>query len=301
MSDYKNRKDVPYAQYPQMAEVVDADGQTSGFTRVEEYLTPDRIRNEFLFGIPLISQLNNQEMSDETLKNIIHRCYADAELELNVDISPVVRVKKLEYDRTKSTQGWNMLNVGVRAIRSVQEVSLRTTNSTTFHNGTQFTYGIAPQSPEGGILYTLPLEWIDLSMAHKGILSFVPLQTAPSSIIPGGQFGGASAPLLAIFQRLQYIPGFWHVKYEAGFPTNAIPATINSYVGCLVTMRVIQQLLPTIKLSSQSVSHDGSSQSISNASLSTFPQVYTWAQAERVALKDLIKSRFSTKIFMSNI
>jgi len=240
-------------------------------------------------------------MTDETLKSIIHRCYADAELELNIDISPVVRTKKLEYDRTKSTQGWSMLNVGIRAIRSVQEVSLRATNSTTFHGGTQYTYGTAPQAPEGGILYTMPLEWIDTSMAHKGILSFVPLQTAPSSIIPGGAFGGAAAPLLAIFQRLQYVPGFWFIRFTSGFDTNAIPATINSYVGCLVTMRVIQQLLPTIKLSSQSVSHDGSSQSISNASLATFPQVYAWAQTERASLKDLIKKRFSTSIFMSNI
>lgn len=296
-TDFKDKKDAPHGQYP--ANVQSADGQgAAGFSRVDKWLDVERLKDEFLFGIPLVSLLTKQKLSDASLKNIIIRAAAQVELDCNVDVFPVVRVVRLPFDRTKNQQGFGQMNVGIRPIKSLLEISIRTSATELTVNNT-----VMYDNPtkEGNILYKFPLEWIDTSLMRKGILAFTPLQSSPNSLMPGGSFGGAAAPLLIALQQLNNFPGFWYVRFESGFDENSIPSTVNELIGTYAAMIVLSMLGPTRHITSQSMSIDGVSQSTSGPGYQLFVVRYQQLQERAAQLKDLIKKRFTTSIFMDNI
>src|ERR1035441_5229640 len=59
----------------------------------------------------VVSILTGQIMTDETIKNIIRRAAADVELKCKIDIFPVQRIKREDFDRVKYLQGWNQLQM----------------------------------------------------------------------------------------------------------------------------------------------------------------------------------------------
>jgi hypothetical protein len=305
MSIFSNRKPSPTAAYPQGAQALGTgNGGVAGFTRVEAFLTPERIKDEFLWGINLVNPIDKRPLSDNSIKNIILRAYSRSELELNLDITSVTRSKRIEYDRTKSTQGWNSLDVTDKNIRQVHELSIRALNSQTFTNN------VPDQTPddysnpnlEGQVLYQYPLNWINMSLSSRGQLSLSPLLGVPSSMVPNATGSGAAiAAFLSVINRLEYMPGFWFVRYTCGFEDNAIPMTINEYVGLVAAREIISLILTAIKASSTSISHDGSSQSIGNVQPQVLKQKLEEIDVQLAKLKNLIKSRFTNSITMSNI
>lgn len=65
--DYSSNKKNPNAMFPQKASKLSGEG-AAGFTRVESWMTPERLRAEYLFGIPLVSPITQEKMTDDTLK-----------------------------------------------------------------------------------------------------------------------------------------------------------------------------------------------------------------------------------------
>lgn len=364
MPNYSRSKKNPSGLYPQKVSKFHGDG-AAGFTRVEEWITPEILKKQYLFGIPLTSPWTGQTLEDTDLKDIIRRAAADIELKCRVDVTPVQRVERIEFDRTKYLQGWNQLQLPFGNISSLEEVSIRANNSHNPHevnivtggavratnvvtittltqhhllvnhlvridfvtdssfNGvfaitaiispTSFTYTqVAPDAvsgeghvftdgDEGSLLYRVPLEWIDMNQAHKGLLHFVPLQTTFGSYGVVGPSAGAAAPLFAIFSQLQWIPSFWFVKYTCGFEENAIPAPLNELIGCWAAMAVLSLLGPLLRYTSQSISIDGASQAVSGPGPQLYVLRYQQLQEKATMLEDLIKSRFGKKIFMSHM
>jgi|GEM_PF-2887112 len=303
MSDYKNRKPNPAGSYPADVQSLDPNNQgAAGFTRVESFLDVDRLKGEYLWGLNLKSPIDGTMMPDSVIRNIITKSYAKSELELGVDISPITKIRRIEWDRTRSMQGFNLLDLGTKNIRKVFELSIRTHQSQTFINN------IPNQTPEtnntnleGTLLYTFPNEWIDFSMANKGVISLSPLMTMPSAVIPaGGVAAGIMAGFISVMSQLQYMPGYWYVRFETGFEDGSIPAPINNYVALSASREVISLILTAIRASSSSVSHDGSSQSIGNAQLQTLQGKIADIDTEMAKLKNLIKSKFSSSITMTN-
>lgn len=298
--DNSNNKNNPAGSYPADVTTLSGEG-AAGFTRVEEWITPERLKNEWLFGIPLVSPITKQTLTDSTLKNIIRRAAANVELKCKVDVFPVQRFERIEFDRTKYLQGWNQLQLGYSNISSIQEVSIRASNSQTTAQNVTFPPNNGNGDIEGSPLYIVPLEWIDMNQAHKGLLHFVPLQTTFGSYGVVGPSAGAAAPLFAIFSQLQWIPSFWACKYTSGFKENSIPAPVNDLIGCYAAMEVLSLLGPLNRHTSQSISLDGASQSTSGPG----PQLYVTRYGELKDkvddLIDLIKSRFGKKIFMSHM
>lgn len=268
----------------------------SGFTRVENWITPERLKQEWLFGIPLVSLVTKQELSDATIKNIIAKAASRVELECNIDVFPVVRVVRQPYDRVKMTQGFNQIDVGVRQIRELLEVSIRSSNSYNIQQGTEYQQGT--DQLEGSILYKFPLEWIDPSLMRKGILHFVPLQSAANGLVPGGLIGGTSAPLFQVLTQLSNIPGYFFIRYASGWEENSIPSIVNDLIGIYAAMDILSMLGPTNKWNSQSIGIDGASQGVSGPG----NQIYALRMQELAtkadSIKDLIKSKFTNKIFM---
>src|SRR5271165_4481356 len=109
-NNYRTNKPNPTSNFPVNSEKLRGEG-AAGFSRVEEWLTPDRIKDEFLFGIPLVSLTTGQKLSDKTIKNIINRAAAKLETKCKIDVFPVQRVHREDFDRTKYLQGWNQLQL----------------------------------------------------------------------------------------------------------------------------------------------------------------------------------------------
>lgn len=298
MSDYNTRKPNSHGMYPVDHEALPQNSTNtgSGFTRVEKWITPERLKQEWLFGIPLVSLVTKQELSDETIKNIIAKAASRVELECNIDVFPVVRVVRQPYDRVKMTQGFNQIDVGVRQIRELLEVSIRSSNSYNIQQGTEYQQGT--DQLEGSILYKFPLEWIDPSLMRKGILHFVPLQSAANGLVPGGLIGGTSAPLFQVLTQLSNIPGYFFIRYASGWEENSIPSIVNDLIGIYAAMDILSMLGPTNKWNSQSIGIDGASQGVSGPG----NQIYALRMQELAtkadSIKDLIKSKFTNKIFM---
>lgn len=302
MSDYSNNKPNPHGSYPLDHEVLPQDNTTnvgSGFTRVEPWITPERLKDEWLFGIPLYSPITKQTVSDNTIKNIVSKAAARVELECNVDVFPVVRVVRQPYDRVKSSQGFNQVDIGVRHVRELLEVSIRGANSYAVYNNTP--EHDSADSREGSLLYKFPLDWIDMSLARKGLIHFVPLQTAISGSVPGGIVGGAAAPLLQTLTQLSHIPGYWYVKYASGWETNSIPSIVNDLIGMYAAMDILSMLAPTNKWSSQSIGIDGANQGVSGPGNQIYALRMQELSAKADGIKDLIRSKFTNKIFMRHI
>lgn len=285
--NYSDNKPNIQTLFPEGATTLSGEG-VAGFQRVEAFLTPDRLRNEFLFGIPLVSPINQQEMSDDLLKVFIRRAASHLETKLKVTVSPQQKIDRIEFDRTKYLQGWNQLVLKYGNVQSVQEVSIRAVNSVTAP------YNLNPgqSQAEGSVLYSVPLDWIDISYATKGILHFVPLQTTFSSYGVVGPSAGAAAPLFAIFSQLQWIPSFWSVKYTVGFQENAVPSEFNELIGSYAAMNVLSQLGPLNRTTSQSISVDGTSQGTATPGPQIYALRYQQLEEKVKDLEDLIKHRY---------
>jgi hypothetical protein len=304
MSDYKNRKPNPAASYPADAQSLDPNNQgAAGFTRVEPFLDVDRLKGEYLWGLNLKSPIDGTILPDSVIKNIITKSYAKSELELDIDISPVSKVKRIEYDRTKAMQGGNMLDLGTKNVRKIFELSIRTHQSQTFNNNVP---EITPETDnanlDGILLYSYPLTWINMSLSGKGQISLSPLLNIPAAVIPAGNpNAGIMAGFLSVMNQLQYMSGYWYVRYETGFEDGSIPSTINQYVALVSLREIINLILTAQRVASTSLNHDSSGQSVSNAQIQVLGQRLQDLDAELGKLKNLIKSKFTNSVHMTNV
>ncbi len=297
MSDYTKRKPNPHGSYPLDNEALPTSSSNvgSGFSRLEQWITVERLKDEFLFGIPLVSLVTKQQLKDEVIKTIITKAAGRVELKCKIDVFPVVRVVRQAYDRVKMTQGFNQIDVGVRNIRELLEISIRTANSYNEPSNN------SDPNNEGTVLYNFPLEWIDPSLMRKGLIHFVPLQSAANGLIPGGLIGGTSAPLFQVLTQLTNIPGYFFIRYASGWEENAIPSVVNDLIGTYAAMEILSLLGPTNKWNSQSIGIDGASQGVSGPGNQIFALRMQELEKKAAELEDLIKSYFTNKIFMRHI
>lgn len=294
MSDYSRTKPIQNNNYPSKS----VTGGVAGFSRVEPLLTVDRLKEEFLFGIPLISPLTREKLTDDAIRNILTRAMARVELECKIDITPVQRKTHFPFDRTKFLQGFNQIDLSNFPLLSLEEFSIRAVNSAnTPDNPTG-----GDQNQEGSVIYSLPLDWIDLSQSHKGLLHVFPLI---STFTGTGQVGAAiQGPAASLFMSLihqQYLPAYWFVKFTSGFKENGVPATINDLIGTFAALEVLSLLGPLRLFNSQSINIDGTGQSVAGPGVQWLTTRIGELNERAAALKDLIKARFTQKITMSHI
>lgn len=302
MSDFKTRKKNPHGMYPTNREVKPekADVMGSGFTRVEPWITPERLKNEYLFGIRLISPTTKEELSNDTIKNIIARAAARVELECNIDVFPVTRVIRQPWDRVKFQQGYGQLELGVRQINTLLEVSIRTVSS--MHVSNDVAYNDTDESREGVKIFEVPLSWVDPSMLRKGILHLMPLLSTPGSMITGvSPFGSVTNPLLQLARYTSNIPSYFFIRYTSGFEENSIPSIVNDLIATYACIDILSLLGPTNRFNSQSISIDGASQGLSGPGNQLYTIRINDLQMKADRLKSIITARFTNRIFMRHI
>jgi len=298
MSEYgQGTKPKPTLGYPLDAQ---KDG-VSGFGRTEPFMNVQRLKDEFLFGIPLYSFITGEKISDETLKSIIRRSAAKVETKCRISIFPIAREKRIDFDLTKYRQGFLQMNLGACPILSLEEVSIRLSNSSVYP------YAIQTQGNESGeLIYTFPLEWVNLSLASKGILTMTPIGV--SGLASGGMatIGTptadiAGAALLGLMNKANHYPGFWLVRWTSGFNANSIPSEINTLIANYATIELLSMVSNTNIFSGKSIGLDGASQSVSTAGPAIFKERIDLLAAENKDIEDRLRKHFGPGIWMQHI
>lgn len=249
-----------------------------GFTRYGPILDVERFKAEYLFGIPLVSTLTGEQISDATLKMFLRKGIAEFEHSVRIPVSPVKCVEKFDYERADDIQ------FGTRRLRRwplLQVSSLKA----------QWPGRAAGQ--EG----VYPTGWLEPD-GDTGLFRIVPRATS------GGFDGDIHAVLTHGFQgitvgRFKTWPNMWHVEYTAGFAHDKVPDGVNDLIGTFAAIKFISQMGPAIfPVNSYSVGIDGMSQGSANSG----PQ---WLQAR---MQDLqmqaekmttdLRGHYGTDIFL---
>ena len=116
--DLKKAKKGTASVYPDG--VYDA---ANGQDRVEAFLTPELFVSRFLWGIPLVSPITKQKLTNEDIKDYINRGANQLELDAQIDVFPVIRRHRLAFDPNLYYQ-WINLEVPNKPIQKVVRAAI---------------------------------------------------------------------------------------------------------------------------------------------------------------------------------
>lgn len=280
MSDFTGSKGTLGAIYPSHA--VAAELQ-----RLEPIISPQDIRDLHLFGLTLASQMpdaitqKNRVITDEIIKRIILNAIEQAELDLNIDISPVQRKVKMPFDRNLYQQ-YGYMVLPNRPVMSIDSFTV---------------------TPANGVdIYKVPLDWLEMANSPKGQINIVPMTAA---FIQGGSVAAAATGgtyFLSVLNNRGWVPAYWQVTYTSGYPDTMVPRIINELIGTITAMEILSMLATTYARSqSHSLSIDGLSQSVSGPGPTIFKGRLEELDAKRTKLTNKIKALYGRKIFASSI
>lgn len=229
---------VESAVYP-----IQVIGDSGNVHRVGPLVTPDELRNTYLFGIPLTSPLTKQSLSDPQLTTFINRALNTAEMLIGITIVETVRESRLPYDKQLNDYWW-YTELPFKPITQINAWTI--------------------QTADNSVLYTVPAPLIEVKNAHLGQLS-IGWSTIPTSspVLSDGFYGNTAYVLiknLAIFNT----PGFWTISYVTGYPIDKIPSPVNQLIGTIASIDILSMLAPILRPNTSSaLGIDGLSQSVS--------------------------------------
>ncbi|MBM3206827.1 MAG: hypothetical protein FJZ43_04380, partial [Candidatus Staskawiczbacteria bacterium] len=128
----------------------------SGQDRVEAFLTPELFVSRFLWGIPLVSPITKQKLTNEDIKDYINRGANQLEFDAQVDIFPVIRRHRLPFDPNLYYQ-WINLEVPNKPIQKVVRAAI--CSASYLDTGTE---NENLKYPSGANIYQLPNDWIEM-------------------------------------------------------------------------------------------------------------------------------------------
>lgn len=222
-----------------------ATGQDPTAVRYEPLPTPQIMRKRSLFGIPLRSFLNGQELSDETIQFYINDAISEIEHTLDIYITPVTFEERQDYDREMQFWSFGYFKAQHSPILSVERFQL------TFNNGN-------PQTPP---LVDIPLEFIWVQ-PQEGTIQLVPAQGVTISGLIVSVYSGLGFHAFNS-QAISNWPGAVYVKYRAGFEKGRVPALLVSLIENIAARKILSAMGPILfPYNSTSVGIDGTSQSV---------------------------------------
>jgi hypothetical protein len=210
-----------------------------GFKRFQPLVTPQNMRDQYLFGIPLKSNFSGapQEMTDETITAFIVRAVSMVEHELKINISPVKYQDRYDYNLW-DYQKYNYIQLNHWPVLQVESVKGKYPNAVDF------------------IQY--PSEWISL-YGEFGMLQLTPTNGQISQFFLTND--ATYIPLL-LGSRAQW-PQLWQITYTSGFATDKIPAIINDLIGTWAACQILSVVGPVIfPFTNYGIGIDGTSQSV---------------------------------------
>lgn len=204
--------------------------------------TAAEVKARYLFGIPLVSSLTGETLSDEAIDFYIKAAISELEHTLDLYITPVTFTEKHDYVRHNFTWAYNFLKLDHAPILNVEKVELSFTNR-----------------PESDGFINFPLEFVHV-MSQESTIQLVP---AFGTAMSGFMLSSFSGPQFYALQQLcmTAFPGAMRIKYTAGFEQDKIPVLISQLVGIMAGLQILSILGPILfPNTSVSISIDGTSQ-----------------------------------------
>lgn len=230
-------------------------------------------KEQFLWGIPLCNPITNQNISDDVFKQKLLSAQHFIEEYLGIKLFKQVVEENKDFVREEyQTWGFIKTNWQINEPLSLQGC---------LNNQVQITY---------------PKEWLSCKQSSTG-MRFPQLY-----VIPNGQ-NNATTQFLATnysqyfsFYGARLIPNYWKIKYCTGY--DKIPADLISIIGKIAAVEILPVIEMSIGgvgsgmfgLSSQSLSLDGISQSVSKSNGGNIFQSRLKQYGEEL-LKDLPRLR----------
>lgn len=273
MADNEYPKKFDVASYPVLN-----NNSSHLVKRIEPILTPKKLMSRYLKGIDM-SAYDNDE-----LKDLINVAINNVELLIDVPLVPEQKREKHPYDRSLyNSYVHTVTNYG--PILQIDDFSI--------------------VGSDQDNLFRIPSAWLDPSLFFQRQINVIPLTvlgaTSASTSATGGPAGLAF--LSALQGSVHWIPSYFQVTYTVGVCNKAghVPMPVNHLVGVMTAIQILGQLGALNTNTSQSVSHDG----ISQSSSSPGPAVYQTRIGELTAEKDetikKLKKIYNTKYFVGNI
>jgi hypothetical protein len=256
---------------------VDALETSNILGRVEGLLTPELLVSRYLKNIPEVAKYTPDELKDQ-----IELAMNDVELLTGLALSPVQIRERHPYDYNLY-KSFIHFKVNHRPVQSVESVKIVSTDQKD--------------------LYTMPLEWLEMGLAHKGQINILPLlQTfGASNVTSSGTPSGALIFLQAMNSNA-WLPAFWTVEYTYGLCKNGkLPIVVNQIVGMTAAISVLSASQVLNRINSQSLSADGISQSSSGQGPTIYAKRIEELTGERERLMQKIRSIFHSKYYLGNI
>jgi len=254
--------------------------------KLEPILTPDQLKDRFLFGIPLVSRIRDpitgrfQIYTDDMILDKIEGGIETAESELKIDITPVKRREKHPFDRNLY-ESFGYMQLEHRPVHFIDKLSVTPSNNID--------------------VFDVPLQWVEPAYLVRGQINIVPLTI---SFLNGGFVptqGAGGAAFLSILGNKAWIPAYWQVEYTAGYKDLNVPRLINELIGAIVAQEIISEIAATFRVTSHSLGIDAMSQSVSTPGPAVFAQRYKELEEKKTRLIKKLKANYSTKIFSSHV
>jgi hypothetical protein len=160
--------------------------------------------------------------------------------------------------------------------------------------------------PSGSELYNMPLEWIEMGNATRGLLNVVPLGV----IFSGGGLGFEAqagsltgSALLQVIGAHGWLPAFWTVECETGLSDEEgmVPVIVNEAIGSAAALYAIDLLLPLFRVASQSMSVDSLSQSVTDRMIELLQDKRETLEKRYNLIIKHLKTMFGNNFFTSNV
>lgn len=203
-------------------------------------MTPDDIKNNFLYGIPMTNYLG-QKLTDDNIR--FHIDSATDWLERELQISVRQRYWQQERHDYVATDYYNF-----GTIRLNHVPLLKVTQYLVIY-------------PDTGQTTAYPLDWVQTDAEGiTGEIQLVPGTGSANAFVIG--MGNTLLPL--IFRTSDYLPDLFKISYISGFPNNKVPSNILQVIGKKVAIDLLLQVSNALLAQGtvgQSLSIDGMSQS----------------------------------------
>ena len=283
---------MPWLGYRMGTSIVDAKrwrkiypvraNATSGLLkRCEPLLTAKKFKKRFLQGIPLVSPITKEKITEDDLKDHLLRAVNDVELAVRIDILPVQYAEHLPFDRFEY-DSWIRIHLPQKPIQFIEEMAIKTADEQN--------------------IYTIPPEWIDTVNLVRGLINVVPLNSAlgQSTITGGGQAFGGSIFITA-FGGFPWVPALWFIKYVTGFEEGQVPVIMNELIGAHAAIEILSQLQAQFSQQSASLSYDGISQSTSSPGPKRYQDRIDKLEEKRKDLTKKFKMKYGHSIWSDNV
>lgn len=266
-----------------------------GLNRVEPPLDGEKLRIRFLGGIPMVYPTTKEQITPEVLNDFIERAKNAVEFDTKTNVTTTVRRVRLPFDPVLYES-----NIWCEVpFKPVQKVLRLAICSASYINTAQQ----GAEYPSGAEIYKIPNDWIDMSYAVHGRIFVNPINPAFSAIGTSTAAAASGAGILQFIGQQSWVPAYWTMEVLVGFcsENGHLPVIMNEIVGAKAAMLLIDNLIPSYKIASQSMGIDGLSQSVNDMAYQLLTQKRQQLEKDYIESVKKIKILLGNTFFASNV